>query len=192
VGKYPTILINRRRIAPFAFRQPTFHIERRNTPMKKSILLSAVASTLFAFSVAATAAPAPAPIGTNAPAGQTNAPDAGPFNGMAPAGNNGYAATPAQPNGAGVPATPAVPGNPIAAQETRLHRPEMGGLSGNHPDIQAPDVERPTIERPTVERPAIERPTIERPTIERPTIERPTIERPTVERPDVQVPSFPH
>ena len=106
--------------------------------MKKHILLTAVVSALFALSGTAMAATvgAGAPINTTAPADQINA------------------ATPAQPNGAGFAATPALPGNSVAAAQVQMNRPV----------IQAPHVERPTIERPTIERPTVERPTIVTPT----------------------------
>ena len=138
--------------------------------MKKSILLTAVASTLIAFAVVATAAPvgivAPSPIGTAVPTqpvplGITPSTQHSPNNGSA------NAATPAQPNGAGLAVTPALPGNPVATAQVQMNRPV----------IQAPNVERPTVERPTVERPTVERPTVERPTVERPTIEKPTFSR---------------
>ncbi len=126
--------------------------------MKKHILLTAVVSALFALSGTAMAATVGA--GAGAGVGHTHGVGAGtgtgaPINTTAPA-DQINAATPAQPNmGAGFAATPALPGNSVAAAQVQMNRPV----------IQAPHVERPTIERPTIERPTVERPTIERPTM---------------------------
>ncbi len=190
--------------------------QKKSNMMKKSVLLSAMASTFLVFSVAANAASDSSTAGVNTPSEQTSTSGTVQTNQSGSVEKNSYAATPAQPNGDGAPATPAVPGNPTAAKEVKAHRkgaedalsdnshttyttnvehstvekPTVEKPTVEKPTVEKPTIERPTIERPTIERPTIERPTIERPTIERPTIERPTIERPTIERPDIQVPSF--
>lgn len=140
--------------------------------MKNRAIQVAFFSATIAFGAMAHAAPAPG-IDMDADAPATGIQQ----NQNANRYMNPYAATPAQPNGAGTPATPALPGNPKALQETQRHRPDVDDITADQPrreriesrhEIERPDVDRPDIDRPN--RPDIQRPEIERPTMERPVI----------------------
>lgn len=108
------------------------------------------------------------------------------------------AATPAQPNGQGVPATPALPGNPTAQEQVLEHRPDVDTNvdatvdADTKADVRAEvDVQKPGVDKPDVDKPDIDKVALDdihKPQIARPEIERPQIERPEVQRPDIQRP----
>lgn len=128
--------------------------------MKRSTLLTAMLCTLGLAAVSATYA---ADTDTDVNSGTKSS----------------NAATPAQTNGPGQAATPAMPGNPTAQEKVKANRKKEQELraaaaaraaAAKQNGDTRPDgvnVERPSVSKPDIERPNISKPEIVRPEIHR-------------------------
>ncbi len=96
------------------------------------------------------------------------------------------AASPAVPNGSGVAATPAMPGNPIAKEKVKANRLKakehrdaaaMHKDDAIHKDDAMGDHARPDAQHPSVSRPEMTRPEVTKPEVTRPEVTRPEMHR---------------